>query len=60
MKFPDNIPLPIPYGWYHISFSDELAAGQNKPVFYFNRAMLLSRNPASWSCQQLMVPVAGQ
>lgn len=35
--------LPIPYGWYAVSFSDELAVGEVKPVHYFGRDLVLFR-----------------
>jgi phenylpropionate dioxygenase-like ring-hydroxylating dioxygenase large terminal subunit len=35
--------LPIPYGWYGIAFSQDLAVGQVKPVHYFGRDMVVFR-----------------
>ena len=36
--------LPIPYGWYALSFSDELAVGEVKPVRYFGKDLVLYRS----------------
>src|SRR5690606_15926458 len=46
MKFPDNIPLPMPYGWFFIRFRDKLRAGETARLFYFNRHLQLQRLPS--------------
>jgi 3-ketosteroid 9alpha-monooxygenase subunit A len=38
-----RINLPIPYGWYCVSFSDELAANEIKPTRYFGQELILFR-----------------
>ena len=38
-----RIPLPIPFGWYAIAFSSELAPGDVKPLRYFGRELVLFR-----------------
>ncbi|MBS0366512.1 MAG: Rieske (2Fe-2S) protein [Proteobacteria bacterium] len=38
-----GIELPMPYGWFVVGWSDELAAGQVKPVRYFGRELVLWR-----------------
>jgi 3-ketosteroid 9alpha-monooxygenase subunit A len=38
-----GIDLPLPFGWFAICFSDELAAGQVKAVRYFGRDLALWR-----------------
>ena len=35
--------LPIPFGWYRIALSDELAVGQVKPIKYFGKDMVVFR-----------------
>ena len=37
------IDLPLPFGWFVICYSDELAAGQVKHVRYFGRELVLWR-----------------
>ncbi|HUH37918.1 MAG TPA: Rieske 2Fe-2S domain-containing protein [Spongiibacteraceae bacterium] len=36
-------PMPMPFGWFAVSYSDELAAGQSKPVRYFGQELVLFR-----------------
>ena len=38
-----GIDLPLPFGWFAICYSDELGAGQVKPVRYFGRDLALWR-----------------
>ena len=38
-----GIDLPMPFGWFVISYSDELKAGEVKPLRYFNRELALWR-----------------
>ena len=35
--------LPIPFGWYAVSLSDEIAAGEVKTLRYFDRDIILFR-----------------
>ena len=35
--------MPIPVGWYCVSYSDELAIGEVRNVHYFDRDMVLFR-----------------
>ena len=35
--------LPLPFGWFGVGFSDELAIGEVKPLHYFNRDLVLFR-----------------
>jgi phenylpropionate dioxygenase-like ring-hydroxylating dioxygenase large terminal subunit len=37
-------PMPIPYGWFHVSYSNELETGQAKPIRYFGQDMVLYRS----------------
>ncbi|MDO8863047.1 Rieske 2Fe-2S domain-containing protein [Haliea sp. E1-2-M8] len=36
-------PMPIPFGWFVISYSDELAIGQSRAVQYFGKELVLFR-----------------
>ena len=35
--------MPIPHGWYFVSYSDDLDAGQSKPLHYFDTELVLFR-----------------
>ena len=36
-------PLPIPFGWYAVAFSQDLAAGQVKALTYFGKELVVFR-----------------
>ena len=36
-------PMPMPYGWYAVSYSDELAVGESRAVHYFGQELVLFR-----------------
>jgi Phenylpropionate dioxygenase and related ring-hydroxylating dioxygenases, large terminal subunit len=36
--------LPIPFGWFFVSYADELAIGDVKPLEYFGKELVLFRN----------------
>ncbi|GAB3114463.1 Rieske 2Fe-2S domain-containing protein [Aestuariicella hydrocarbonica] len=38
-----RIPLPIPFGWFQVLYSHELAVGESKPLSYFNRELVAFR-----------------
>ena len=38
-----RFPMPMPFGWFCIGYSDELAVGEVRNVYYFNRDMVLFR-----------------
>lgn len=38
-----GFPFPIPNGWFAVSFSDELAPGEIRPIHYFGRDLVLFR-----------------
>jgi phenylpropionate dioxygenase-like ring-hydroxylating dioxygenase large terminal subunit len=40
---PDPLPHPVPFGWFFVSYSDELAPGDVRPVRYFGRELVLYR-----------------
>lgn len=39
-----RLPHPIPFGWFCIAFSDEVAVGDVKPLNYFDRDLVLFRD----------------
>ena len=39
-------PMPMPFGWYALDFSHALKAGDVKPLFYFDRDLVLFRTEA--------------
>lgn len=39
----DRFPMPMPYGWFCIGHSDELAVGEVRNIHYFDRDMVLFR-----------------
>ncbi|MFK7975228.1 MAG: Rieske 2Fe-2S domain-containing protein [Halioglobus sp.] len=40
---PERFPMPMPFGWFCIGHSDELAVGEVRNVHYFERDMVLFR-----------------
>ena len=38
-----GIDLPMPFGWFALCYSDELAVGEVKPLHYFERELVLWR-----------------
>jgi nitrite reductase/ring-hydroxylating ferredoxin subunit len=38
-----RFPFPIPNGWFAVAWSDELTAGDVKPLFYLDRQLVLFR-----------------
>jgi phenylpropionate dioxygenase-like ring-hydroxylating dioxygenase large terminal subunit len=38
-----RFPMPIPFGWFFVSYGDELAPGTVKPLRYFGRDLVLFR-----------------
>ena len=44
MPKPQRFPMPIPFGWFFVAYSDELAVGDVKPLHYFGRDLVLFRN----------------
>lgn len=42
-KTKQDQPLPMPYGWFVIGYSDELARGEVRNIHYFDRDMVLFR-----------------
>ncbi|RJF88808.1 Rieske (2Fe-2S) protein [Oleomonas cavernae] len=39
----ERFPMDIPYGWFFISYADELAPGEVKTVHYFDEELVLFR-----------------
>ncbi|MCE7882910.1 MAG: hypothetical protein DYH08_03450 [Actinobacteria bacterium ATB1] len=40
---PRQYPWPVPFGWYQVAWTDELAPGEVKPLHYFGRHLVLWR-----------------
>ncbi len=40
---PEPLPHPVPFGWFLVSYADELAPGDVRPVRYFGRELVLFR-----------------
>lgn len=38
-----GIPLPMPFGWFHVLYSSELADGESKPLNYFDQELVAFR-----------------
>ena len=36
-------PMPIPFGWYGVAYSDDLKVGESRPIKYFGKEMVLFR-----------------
>lgn len=41
-----RFPMSIPFGWFYVSYSDELAVGDVKPLHYFGRDLVIFRTEA--------------
>lgn len=37
-------PFPVPFGWYHIAWPTDVEPGEVKPLFYFERDLVLWRD----------------
>lgn len=44
MPAVQRFPMGIPYGWYFVAYSDELALGEVRSLHYFGRDLVLFRN----------------
>lgn len=42
-KRTSRIPLPMPWGWFHVAYSHELGAGESKPITYFDQELVVFR-----------------
>jgi phenylpropionate dioxygenase-like ring-hydroxylating dioxygenase large terminal subunit len=40
----ERFPMPIPFGWFGVGYSSELANGEVRAVHYFGRDLVLFRN----------------
>ena len=38
-----RFPMPMPFGWFHVAYSDEIAVGESKPIHYFDQELVLFR-----------------
>lgn len=39
-----RFPMGIPFGWFFVSYSDEIAVGEVKPLRYFGKELVIFRN----------------
>ncbi len=39
-----RFPMPMPFGWFHVAYSDELQIGESKPIRYFGKELVLFRS----------------
>lgn len=39
-----RFPFPIPHGWFHVAFDDEVGPGEIKPLRYFGRDLVMWRS----------------
>lgn len=46
MPNAQRFPMDIPFGWFFVGYSDELAAGEVRPLHYFGRDLVMFRNAA--------------
>lgn len=37
-------PMPMPYGWFQVAWSDELTSGKSTPLFFFDRHLAAWRD----------------
>lgn len=47
---PEAFPLPVPFGWFFVSYADDLAPGEVKPLHYFGREWVLFRTQSGTPC----------
>ena len=38
-----DIPLPMPWGWFQVLYSNELEIGESKPLYYFDQELVAFR-----------------
>ncbi|HUH37145.1 MAG TPA: Rieske 2Fe-2S domain-containing protein [Spongiibacteraceae bacterium] len=41
-----RIPLPMPFGWFQVAFSADIAPGESRPLRYFDQDLVLFRTEA--------------
>ncbi len=39
----ERVPLPMPFGWFQVLYSSELATGESKPLNYFDQELVAFR-----------------
>ena len=53
-------PMPIPFGWFHVSTSEDIAVGEAKTIRYFGQDMVLFRTESGdVSCLDAYCPHMG-
>lgn len=43
MMTSERIPLPMPFGWFQVAYSADIAAGESMPLYYFGQDLVLFR-----------------
>lgn len=61
-----NYPMPMPFGWFQVAWSDEVPAGESRPLRYFDRHLVAWRDeggaPHVWDafCPHLGAHLGGR
>ncbi len=42
-KKTERVPLPLPFGWFQVLYSNELSVGESKPLDYFDQELVIFR-----------------
>lgn len=42
-QMTQRVPLPLPFGWFQVLYSHELAVGESKPLDYFDQELVAFR-----------------
>jgi hypothetical protein len=50
-----NFPHPLPNGWFHLAYADELARGTVKTVRAFGQDLVLFRTETIWENNKYLV-----
>lgn len=55
-----RFPFPVPYGWFHVGYADQLAPGEVTQQYYFGRDLVLWRDESGEAhLQDLYCPHLG-
>ena len=41
---PRQYPMPMPFGWFQVAWSDEVPVGTSVPLYYFGRHLVAWRD----------------
>lgn len=48
-KQAGRVPLPLPFGWFQVLYSSELALGQSRPLRYFDQDLVAFRTESGFA-----------